>query len=75
MLPPGYEFQSELARESFAKGALASKASAVLAVLEARGLEVSADERERILACSELATLDGWVRKAATVSSTGELFG
>ncbi|WP_437670783.1 hypothetical protein [Sorangium sp. So ce131] len=69
----GYEFQSEFARSYVAKGEIKAKAQAVLAVLEARGLEVPAELRERVLASTDLAELDRWIRRAALVSDAREL--
>ncbi|WP_437819714.1 hypothetical protein [Sorangium sp. So ce1078] len=81
MMKSGYEFQSEFARGYVAKGreegiragALEAKAHDVLAVLEARGLEVPADVRERVLASTDIAELDRWIRRAAVVSDAREL--
>ncbi|WP_437482679.1 hypothetical protein WME75_41340 [Sorangium sp. So ce1014] len=55
------------------QGILEGKAQAVLAVLEARGLEVPAEVRERVLASTDLAELDRWIRRAASVGDTREL--
>ncbi len=41
----------------------------LLAVLEARGLSVSADQRARILECSEVGQLRGWIAAAATADA------
>ena len=57
-----------------AKGIAKGKADAVLAVLTARGLLVSDEARARIEACTDVATLDRWIARAATVSSTEEVF-
>jgi len=57
------------------KGKAAGKAEDILAVLAARGLAVSDAQRQRTLACTDLATLAGWLRRAATVSSCDEVFG
>ncbi|HZA51906.1 MAG TPA: hypothetical protein VE549_14275, partial [Myxococcaceae bacterium] len=57
-------------REGEAKG----KAQAVLAVLEARGLRVSDEQRALIAGCADLERLERWVRKAVTVKTTGALF-
>ncbi|WP_437576659.1 hypothetical protein [Sorangium sp. So ce887] len=77
MMRRGYEFQSEFARSYVAKGRqeglLEAKAHDVLAVLEARGLEVPAEVRERVLASTDLAELDRWVRRVAVVSDAREL--
>jgi hypothetical protein len=80
--PQGYEYQSEFARKhdaiGQAKGVILGQAKAraedVLAVLEARGVSLSSEQRERILGCADLELLARWVRKAATVSSGDELF-
>ncbi|WP_437879134.1 hypothetical protein [Sorangium sp. So ce513] len=77
-----YEFQSEYARSYVAKGVeqgrlaglLEGKAQGVLAFLEARGLEVPAEVRERVLASTDLAELDRWIRRAASVGDARELF-
>lgn len=77
----GYEYQSEFARSYVAKGRqegrleglLEAKAQGVLAVFEARGLEVPADIRERVLASKDVAELDRWIRRAAVVSDAREL--
>jgi hypothetical protein len=77
--PERREFQSEFARKYVslgrAEGKAEGKAQAVLVVLEARGLAVSTEQRERILTCADIPTLEGWIRRAATAASAEELFG
>ncbi|WP_437854667.1 hypothetical protein [Sorangium sp. So ce363] len=85
MMKSGYEFQSEFARSYVAKGVekgreqgrlegiLEAKARDVLAILEARGLEVPAEVRERVLASTDLDELDRWIRRAAVISDAQEL--
>lgn len=76
--PERREFQSEFARKYVAVGKAEGKAEgeaqAVLAVLEARGLAVTAEQRERITACTDLAVLEGWIRHAVTAGSVDDLF-
>lgn len=50
------------------------RVAALLAVLDARGLRVSKAARERIAACSDLAQLDRWIRRAAVIGKAAELF-
>ena len=69
-IPAGYQFQSEFARKHQALG----RAEAVLAVLDARGLAVTDEQRKRIEGTTDLEVLDRLVRNAATVDSTDELF-
>jgi hypothetical protein len=68
------QFISERQQRSFEKGRAAEKAADVLEVLDARGLAVMDDQRERILGCTDLETLARWVRRAATVAATDALF-
>jgi hypothetical protein len=63
--------QREAAAE--ARGRAAGKAEDIVQVLEARGIAVSAAEREEILRCRDLARLDRWLRRAALASSTAEV--
>ena len=63
-----------LRQEGMARGLAEGKAESVLAVLEARGLEVSAEQRDRISACHDVAELDRWLRRAVTVATVAELF-
>jgi len=85
-----YEYQSDFARRYFsqgkaegeaageargkAEGKAEGKATAVLAVLLARGIDVPADIRTRIAACSDFDQLDTWVRRAATADKAYDLF-
>jgi hypothetical protein len=60
--------------EGLAEGKAEGEAEAVLLVLQARGLDITADDRRRITGCADLAQLKTWVARAATVQSTSELF-
>jgi hypothetical protein len=74
MRPQGAEFFDESQRQSFDRGRATEKAAAGLEFLEARGVAVSADQRERILGTKELEVLTRWVRRAATIASADALF-
>jgi hypothetical protein len=50
-----------------------AKAEAILAMLDARGIETGEAIRRRITGCSDLATLDGWIRRAAVAPSANEV--
>jgi hypothetical protein len=50
-----------------------SKAEAILSVLEARGIAVSAAQRQEILRCADLTRLDLWLRRAALAASAEEV--
>jgi hypothetical protein len=78
MASGNYEYQSDFAKTHQAKGRAEGEAKGeargVLAVLDARGLVVSDDQKARILACTDLETLDRWIRKAVAITSIDELF-
>ena len=46
---------------------------AILAVLAARGLEVTEDQRSKFLACSDAAKLDRLVARSVSAATTSEL--
>jgi hypothetical protein len=81
-----YQYQSELVRklvgqgreegreEGQQEGRLDGERSALIKVLEARGLAVDGGARKRLLACTELAQIDLWLSQAATVQSVQQLF-
>jgi hypothetical protein len=60
--------ESELYKEIFgegeARGKAEGKAEDILAVLSARGITASDAVRERILGCTDVPTLDVWLRRA-----------
>ena len=57
-----------------AKGRAEGRAASVLAVLAARGMAVSGDQRKRIESCSDIPTLDRWIVRAATAPTIDEVF-
>ncbi len=78
MATGNYQYQSEFHKKhhALAKAEVTAegKAEDVLAFLEARGINVSAEQKERIQACTDLELLHRWIRKAATITSADELF-
>ena len=64
-----YEFQSEIMRNAAACG----HARAVLTVLDARGLVVPDDVRDRVLACNDTGLLDIWLRRAITAATVDDV--
>ncbi len=73
-----YEYQSDFVRryvfQGRAEGRAEGEATALLAILDARGIDVPDDARARITGCSDLVQLDTWIRRAATADSIDDLF-
>ena len=57
-----------------AEGRAEGEAEALLTMLEARGLAASDAIAARVRACRDLAELDRWVRRAATVARAEDVF-
>jgi hypothetical protein len=83
-MQPGLEnYFSEAQRRNYERGRAEGqvegkaqgKAEAVLKILMQRGLMPSADQRRRILACTDLATLERWLERSLSASSVDELIG
>ncbi|HEY0096562.1 MAG TPA: Rpn family recombination-promoting nuclease/putative transposase, partial [Archangium sp.] len=56
-----------------AEGRAKGHAEAVLRILAARGVHVPAEARQRILTCTDLATLDRWFDQALTASTLADV--
>jgi hypothetical protein len=81
-----HRYQSDFARryydageakgmaEGEAKGKAEGEARAVLAFLDARGIEVPDPVREDITGCTDLDQLDTWIRRAVTANKVQDLF-
>ena len=69
----GYEYQSDFAKkyvaEGRAEGLTEATASAVLTVLQGRGLTVSDAVRERILSQKDPERLKLWLKRAVVATS------
>jgi hypothetical protein len=73
----GHKYHSELFRKLAVQheevGEARGEGRAVLTVLDARGVEVSTAVREQILACTDLAQLDVWLRRAVTATTADDV--
>jgi len=56
------------------RGEAKGKAAALLAVLKARGIEITPARKTLIERCTSLAKLDRWLERAATASTANEIF-
>jgi hypothetical protein len=78
MTTKSHPYVSDFARRYYdqgeAKGEAKGEATAVLAVLDARGIEVSDEVRERVSGCADLGQLETWIRRAATANRADDLF-
>ncbi len=68
----GREEGREAGRE---EGREEGRVAALLTVLGARGIEIPEAQRAQIAACRDAATLDGWLRRAASAERLEEVLG
>ncbi|HEY3356988.1 MAG TPA: hypothetical protein VGQ83_27305 [Polyangia bacterium] len=72
----GIARETEAARRCVARGRdegeRQGKAQAVAVVLLARGFRLGPAQRDRVLACTDSATLDRWLARAVTATSLEE---
>jgi hypothetical protein len=61
-------------REGKAKFTAEGMAKSLLTLLEVRGVTISKALRTKIMTCTDLATLDRWLRNAASAASAAEVF-
>src|SRR6266536_1862290 len=70
MTTAAYQHESEFARRLVSRGKAEGKAegeaSALLAILDARRVQVPDDIRAELMACTDSAQLEAWIRRAAT---------
>ena len=66
--------QAKGREEGRQEGRQEGRAEGLLAVLESRGLCIAKNDRSRILACTDAAQVEAWLRKAAWVASVDDLF-
>ncbi|WP_238346915.1 hypothetical protein [Nocardiopsis dassonvillei] len=78
-----YKWQSDFARkyvgmgreEGREEGRAAEAANSVLLFLDARGLTVPDEVRQRVNSCTDLETLRMWIRRASEVERAEDIFG
>jgi len=73
-----YEFQTDWGRawaKGEAEGEAKGEAKALLRVLAARDIKVDETDRDRILTCTDTATLDAWLDRAIVATTVEEIFG
>lgn len=68
------EYKSDYFRKAEAEGRAKGEATAILTVLDSRGIKVPDEIHARVIGCTDLEQLDTWLRRAVTAASAGDLF-
>lgn len=61
--------------EGLTQGEVKGKQDALLALLKARGLSTSTEQRSALRACTDSEKLNRWIVKAATAASASDVLG
>lgn len=70
-----YPYQSKLLADRETRGEIRGESSALLSVIEVRGLALTENERRVIENCNDLARLKTWVKKSVTAPSVADIIG
>ena len=68
------EYVSEFAQHHESVGEARGEARALLAILDARKIDISEEARAAIAGCTDMDLLEVWVRRALTVDKAADLF-
>ncbi|WNG34836.1 hypothetical protein F0U61_15135 [Archangium violaceum] len=63
------------AEEQLERGCQQGRTESLLRLLAARGIPVDAPSRQRIMSCTDIATLDQWFDRAVNATQLSEVFG
>ncbi|MFF0160080.1 hypothetical protein ACFYRY_21470 [Streptomyces sp. NPDC005263] len=71
---PNFPGSGTIVEEAWLAGRAESRAEAILHILGSRAIEISDAVRDRVLGCSDLDVLGGWLGRSLSVTSAEELF-
>jgi hypothetical protein len=78
MEPQIEKFFSDAHRRSYdrgkAKGEVEGEVKALMMILKRRGIAMTDEQQQQIVACADVAILDRWLERALSVTSVDELF-
>jgi hypothetical protein len=69
-----YEYESDFVRRFVLQGRAEGATLSLLMVLKAREIDVPDDALAQVTACDDLAQLEAWIRRAATATSSDDVF-
>ena len=67
-------FVQEGVQEGLHKGAVKAKSEAVLKVTDARAINLTAEQREQVSSCTDIAQLDEWFDSALVAVTAADIF-
>lgn len=61
-------------QEGLQQGEVKAKTAAVLKIIDSRAINVTAEQREQVTSCTDIAQLDEWFDSALTAETAAEIF-
>jgi hypothetical protein len=68
------EWKSDFIEGFVQQGAVQAKAEDVLKVMHVRAIDVTAEQREQVSSCTDIAQLDEWFDRALTAQTAADIF-
>ena len=61
-------------QEGLQQGQVKAKAEVVLKIIDARGIDMTAEQREQVSSCTDIAQLDEWLDSALAAATAADIF-
>jgi hypothetical protein len=61
-------------QQGMRQGAVQAKAEDVIKIIDARAIDVTAEQRDQVSSCSDIAQLDEWFDRALTAQTAADIF-
>jgi hypothetical protein len=68
------DFIEGLVQQGMRQGAAEAKIEAVLKIIDARAIDVTAERRDQVSSCTDIARLDEWFDRALTAQTAADIF-
>ena len=68
------EWKSDFIEGFVQQGEVKAKSEDVLKIIDARGIHVTAEQRDRVASCTDIAQLDQWFDSALTAQVAADIF-
>ncbi len=68
------DFVEGFVQEGLHQGAVKAKAEDVLKIIDARAIDVTANQRDQVSSCTDIAQLDQWFDSALTAQTATDIF-
>jgi hypothetical protein len=68
------DFIEGFVQQGLQQGAVQAKSEDVLKIIDARAIDATAEQREQVSSCTDIAQLDKWFDRALTAGTAADIF-